>query len=72
MTKLVRSNVGTKHRWVSVVNPLNRRAVLQACDGCGVVKSENSTVKSCKAATNVALISGAMASSLYLVSDLFY
>jgi len=45
------------HQWVTVVNPLNRRMLLQACDDCGVVKSENSIVKRCKAAKGSAVIS---------------
>ncbi len=35
------------HAWVTVVSPLNQRLVLQACDHCGVVKSENSIVRAC-------------------------
>ncbi len=35
------------HSWVTVVNPINHTHVLQACDHCGVVKSENSIVRAC-------------------------
>lgn len=41
------SKVKNQHRWVTVVNPLNKRALLQACDKCGVVKSENTMQKEC-------------------------
>jgi len=50
-----------KHNWVTVVNPMNHSLLLQACDNCGVVKSENSVVKRCKAARQRALISEAIA-----------
>ena len=49
------------HNWVTVVNPMNQALLLQACDNCGVVKSENSVVKLCKAPGQRALISGAIA-----------
>jgi len=49
-----------KHDWVTVVNPMNHRLLLQACDNCGVVKSENSVVKRCKAPQGGELISGAI------------
>ncbi|WP_189400498.1 hypothetical protein [Arenicella chitinivorans] len=50
-----------RHQWVTVVDPLNRRSLLQACDNCGVVKSENSVVRACRAPQGQALISSAMA-----------
>lgn len=46
-----------EHSWVSVVNPRNNRSILQACDDCGVVKSENSIVKNCRAKPGQAVIS---------------
>ena len=49
-----------KHCWVTVVNPTNHRVLLQACDNCGVVKSENSVMRHCHAAKGQALVSGAM------------
>lgn len=52
-----------KHAWVTVVNPMNHRSLLQACDNCGVVKSENSVVKRCKASRHKGLISNAMMAS---------
>jgi len=52
------------HDWVTVVNPVNHQLLLQACDNCGVVKSENSVVRRCKAPKNQALISSALAISL--------
>jgi hypothetical protein len=45
------------HRWVTVMNPTNHRLLLQACDDCGVVKSENSVIRSCKADRGLGLIS---------------
>lgn len=47
------------HAWVTVINPTNHRLLLQACDDCGVVKSENSVAKRCRAASGLALISSA-------------
>jgi len=54
------------HQWVSVVNPYNRRSLLQACDDCGVVKSENSVIKRCTANKNQGLISRALYASVNL------
>lgn len=50
-----------QHVWVTVIDPLNQRSLLQACDDCGVVKSENSVVKRCRAPRGQALISSALA-----------
>ena len=63
MTKLYRKVVGKKHQWVTVVNPLNHQTLLHACDACGVVKSENSIIRNCKAVEGAALISSAMSAS---------
>lgn len=63
MTKLYRNQFDRTHVWVTVVNPINHRMLLQACDGCGVVKSENTIVRNCKAVKGTALISGSMESS---------
>jgi len=60
MTKLYKKEVDRNHQWVTVVNPLNHHTLLQACDGCGVVKSENSMMRACKAKKGVALISSAL------------
>jgi len=60
MTKLYKYEVGGKHKWVTVINPLNHQTLLQACDCCGVVKSENSIVRACKAESGARLISGSM------------
>lgn len=49
-----------QHIWVTVEDPTNRRSLLQACDDCGVVKSENSVIRSCKADSGAALISGSV------------
>lgn len=63
MTTFINNKFGRKHTWVTVVNPINHRSLLQACDGCGVVKSENSIIRECKAESNIGLISEAMASA---------
>lgn len=47
------------HVWVTVINPTNHRLLLQACDDCGVVKSENSVTRHCRAASGLGLISSA-------------
>ena len=51
------ANDQRRHRWVTVVDPTNQRSLLQACDDCGVVKSESSVIRRCKADYGVALIS---------------
>lgn len=53
-----------KHQWITVVNPTNHRTLLQACDHCGVVKSENSVMRRCKASSGQALISQSYAANL--------
>ena len=63
MTKLYRDQFDSEHVWVAVVNPVNHRMLLQACDGCGVVKSENTIVRNCKAPKGTALISRSFESS---------
>jgi len=50
----------TNHSWITVVNPTNHRLLLQACDNCGVVKSENSILNRCRASKGRALVSGRM------------
>jgi len=50
------------HKWITVVNPINHRTLLQACDDCGVVKSENSIVRDCKAIKGSVLISRSLSS----------
>jgi len=64
MATLHNNEFGKKHKWVTVVNPINHRSLLQACDNCGVVKSENSIVRSCKVTNTVNLISSALSSDL--------
>lgn len=49
-----------QHLWVTVEDPTNRRSLLQACDDCGVVKSENSVIRNCKADFGAALITGSI------------
>ena len=48
------------HSWITVIDPRNHRSLLQACDDCGVVKSENSVVRDCTSSTRQALLSGEM------------
>lgn len=60
MAKLYKNEFGKEHVWVTVVNPINHRSLLQACDGCGVVKSENSIIRNCTATGGVGLISDAL------------
>lgn len=57
------STQNTDHSWVTVVNPSNNRLLLQACDHCGVVKSENSVVRRCQASKDQALISSSLDST---------
>ncbi len=48
------------HEWVTVPNPTNKRILLQACDNCGVVKSENTVIKHCGADSDRRIISRAL------------
>lgn len=59
-SKFDRHYFSRQHSWVSVINPLNHRMLLQACDDCGVVKSENSVVVKCKANKGMRVISNAI------------
>lgn len=61
MANFYKNQFGKEHVWVTVINPINHRSLLQACDGCGVVKSENSIIRNCAAPTGSALISNVMA-----------
>lgn len=54
------------HEWITVVNPLNRRVLLQACDFCGVVKSENSVVSRCSNTQGERVISSSLGGDLSL------
>jgi len=54
------------HRWVTVVNPYNQVSLLEACDDCGVVKSENSVIKRCLANKGTGLISNAMEATVQI------
>lgn len=56
------------HSWITVVNPTNRRMLLQACDHCGVVKSENTVVKQCSAEPGAHLISESLSSEMRVVA----
>lgn len=53
-----------QHVWVTVINPTNHRLLLQACDDCGVVKSENSVIRRCNASSGLAVISSSRQSQL--------
>ena len=51
------------HAWLSVINPISQRSLLCACDNCGVVKSENSIIRSCEAEPGGALISSSFSAN---------
>ncbi len=53
------ANDHRRHGWITVIDPTNQRSLLQACDHCGVVKSENSVVKACSGVAGAELISSA-------------
>ena len=53
------ANDHMEHGWITVVDPTKQRSLLQACDHCGVVKSENSVVKECTGTIGANLISSA-------------
>jgi hypothetical protein len=53
-----------KHHWITVLNPTNSQLLLQACDNCGVVKSENSVLKPCARPDGQQLISGSLGGEL--------
>lgn len=48
------------HAWITVTDPNNRRSLLDACDDCGVVKSENSILRRCEASSGTGVISSAL------------
>ena len=54
------------HTWVTVIDPTNQRSVLKACDDCGVVKSENSVIRDCKAESGAALISSSTTTNIQI------
>ena len=56
------------HNWITVINPTNHRLLLQACDHCGVVKSENSILKACRAPKHQQLVSNLMSLDAKMVS----
>ncbi len=58
------SGFSVSHKWITVVNPYSKLSLLQACDDCGVVKSQNSINKSCKANKGVGLISSALLANI--------
>ena len=54
------SLVVQSHKWVAVPDPYKKRALLHACDNCGVVKSENTSMKNCAARLDQLIISDAL------------
>ena len=71
MTELTKTNNNqisfpVPHFWVTVINPYNQVSLLQACDDCGVVKSENSIAKRCTASKGTGLITKAMQDSVQI------
>ena len=46
-----------EHAWITVVNPLNKSAVISACDHCGIVKSPDALASECSADAPSFLIS---------------
>jgi len=54
---LIQRGEKREHQWVTVINPTNSQLLLQACDNCGVVKSENSVARSCRQPNNQHIIS---------------
>ncbi|NND00107.1 MAG: hypothetical protein HKN85_07995 [Gammaproteobacteria bacterium] len=63
----MKRNQKYQHKWVTVVNPTNRQLLLQACDNCGVVKSENTVIAECPKPQGQHLISGANTTGLKMV-----
>jgi hypothetical protein len=59
-----RRKVTQEHQWITVVNPTNQMLLLQACDNCGVVKSENSVIRRCAQPQGQGLISSSMGSDM--------
>ena len=51
---------GSQHNWITIVNPTNQRLLLQAGDDCGVVKSENSVMRRCRARKGQGLVTEAI------------
>ncbi len=56
----LRAVAQNRHQWVTVLNPIERRELLRACDNCGVVKSQNTMRKACAVKTPQRLISGSL------------
>lgn len=54
------SRIQHAHAWVTVPSPINKRVLLQACDNCGVVKSQNTVRKQCHAEPELRIISSAL------------
>lgn len=48
------------HRWVAVPDPHRKGTLLYACDGCGVVMSENTSRKNCGAKSDQRIITDAL------------
>lgn len=56
----LKSLVVQPHNWVAVPDPYKKRALLHACDNCGVVKSENTSMKNCTARLDQRMITDAL------------
>ena len=65
---MLENSFASEHQWVTVVNPTNHRLLLQACDDCGVVKSENSILRTCRASKGQGLVSRCVSTEVQLVS----
>jgi len=60
LTPRAKKTSARTHTWLTVIDPTNHRLLLQACDNCGVVKSENSVIRHCSAPSGQALLSGSL------------
>jgi len=60
------ANDRREHAWITVLDPTNQRSLLKACDDCGVVKSENSVIRNCKAELGTALISSSLTGNIQI------
>lgn len=55
--RLVPEVITNAHQWVSVLDPRNYQTLLQACDDCGIVKSESSMARNCRGERGQGVIS---------------
>lgn len=59
--------VTQEHQWVSVLDPRNNRSLLHACDDCGIVKSENSIARNCRATPGIGMVSSGVSNQPVLM-----